>query len=81
MARHLASVIHDTCSSGLLGTKRGLLHSSCQKSSVASEGEEIIATFMFCTGIENSVPTIGDGRIRIDEMLSCGHYQHWQEDF
>ena len=40
-----------------------------------------IATFMFCTGIENSVPTIDGGRTRIDEMESCGHYERWQEDF
>lgn len=32
-----------------------------------------IATFMFSTGIENSVPTIDNGRTRIDEMESCGH--------
>ena len=36
---------------------------------------------MFCTGIENSVPTINGGRTRIDEMQSCGHYDRWQEDF
>ena len=36
---------------------------------------------MFCTGIENSAPTIDGGRIRIDEMQSCGHYARWQEDF
>lgn len=36
---------------------------------------------MFCTGIENSVPTINHGRTRIDEMQSCGHYDHWREDF
>ena len=40
-----------------------------------------MATFMFCTGIENSVPTINHGRTRIDEMQSCGHYDHWREDF
>jgi beta-glucosidase len=36
---------------------------------------------MFCTGIENSVPTIDGGRTRIDEMQSCFHYERWQEDF
>jgi beta-glucosidase/6-phospho-beta-glucosidase/beta-galactosidase len=41
----------------------------------------MIATFMFCTGIENSVPTIDGGRTRIDEMESCGHYKRWEEDF
>ncbi|MBV8594325.1 MAG: glycoside hydrolase family 1 protein, partial [Caulobacteraceae bacterium] len=36
---------------------------------------------MFCTGIENSVPTIDGGRTRVDEMESCGHYARWREDF
>jgi beta-glucosidase/6-phospho-beta-glucosidase/beta-galactosidase len=36
---------------------------------------------MFCTGVENSVPTIHGGRTRIDEMESCGHYEHWHKDF
>ena len=36
---------------------------------------------MFCTGIENSVPTIQGGKVRVDEMESCGHYARWQEDF
>ena len=36
---------------------------------------------MFCTGIENSIPTIDGGRTRIDELESCGHYRRWREDF
>jgi beta-glucosidase len=44
-------------------------------------GRPVIATFMFATGIENSVPTIHGGRTRVDEMESCGHYQRWREDF
>jgi beta-glucosidase len=40
-----------------------------------------MATFMFATGIENSVPTINGGRTRVDEMDSCGHYKHWRTDF
>jgi beta-glucosidase len=36
---------------------------------------------MFATGVENSVPTIDNGRVRIDEMASCGHYKHWLRDF
>ena len=36
---------------------------------------------MFCTGIENSIPTIDGGRTRIDQMESCFHYARWQEDF
>ena len=40
-----------------------------------------IATFMFATGVENSVPTIDGGRTRVDEMASCGHYDRWREDF
>lgn len=40
--------------------------------------------FIFCTGIENSYPTIigRDGtHKRIDQMELCGHYEHWREDF
>jgi beta-glucosidase/6-phospho-beta-glucosidase/beta-galactosidase len=37
--------------------------------------------FIFATGIENSIPTIDDGKIRMDEMEKCGHYQHWKRDF
>ncbi len=40
--------------------------------------------FMFCTGIENSYPTIRlrDGTAkRVDEMEKCWHYERWQEDF
>jgi beta-glucosidase/6-phospho-beta-glucosidase/beta-galactosidase len=36
---------------------------------------------MFCTGIENSIPTIDGGRTRVDQMESCGHYARWREDF
>ena len=36
---------------------------------------------MFATGIENSIPTIQNGRIRVDQMESCGHYKHWKLDF
>src|SRR5205823_916609 len=39
------------------------------------------SAFMFATGIENSAPTIENGRVRVDEMESCGHYQHWKTDF
>jgi beta-glucosidase/6-phospho-beta-glucosidase/beta-galactosidase len=37
--------------------------------------------FIFATGIENSSPTIKGGRVRIDELEKCGHYEHWKEDF
>ena len=37
--------------------------------------------FLFATGIENSNPTIKNGRVRIDEMEQCGHYKHWHTDF
>ena len=40
-----------------------------------------MANFMFCTGIENSAPTLDGGRTRIDEMQSCLHYARWREDF
>lgn len=35
----------------------------------------------FATGIENSIPTIDNGRVRVDEMESCGHYEKWRTDF
>ncbi len=37
--------------------------------------------FIFSTGIENSYPTIGSGRKRVDEMAKCMHYAHWRQDF
>jgi beta-glucosidase len=37
--------------------------------------------FIFSTGIENSIPTISNGTIRVDEMEKCGHYAHWRTDF
>ena len=37
--------------------------------------------FMFATGIENSYPTIRNGRERVDEMEKCGHYEQWPTDF
>ncbi|MBW8783694.1 MAG: family 1 glycosylhydrolase [Novosphingobium sp.] len=40
-----------------------------------------LTTFMFCTGIENSSPTIDNGRIRIDELETCSFYERWLEDF
>ncbi len=36
---------------------------------------------MFCTGIENSYPTIDQGRTRVDQMDSCLHYARWRDDF
>src|ERR1700712_5065265 len=36
--------------------------------------------FMFATGVENSSPTVADGR-RVDEMASCGHYAKWRRGF
>jgi beta-glucosidase/6-phospho-beta-glucosidase/beta-galactosidase len=41
----------------------------------------MIPPFMFCTGIENSCPTIDGGRTRIDELDKCGHYRRWRDDF
>ncbi len=37
--------------------------------------------FMFATGIENSIPKIEGGRVRVDQMESCGHYKFYEEDF
>jgi beta-glucosidase len=36
---------------------------------------------MFATGIENSIPKIKGGTLRVDQMESCGHYLHWRKDF
>ena len=36
---------------------------------------------MFATGIENSIPRIDGGRVRVDQMESCGHYKNWKTDF
>jgi beta-glucosidase/6-phospho-beta-glucosidase/beta-galactosidase len=36
---------------------------------------------LFATGIENSSPTIDNGRRRIDELEKCRHYEMWREDF
>ena len=38
-------------------------------------------SFMFATGIENSYPTIANGRRRIDQMEKTKHYDRWKEDF
>jgi beta-glucosidase len=37
--------------------------------------------FMFATGIENSIPTLDQGRVRVDEMEKCGFYSQWKTDF
>jgi beta-glucosidase/6-phospho-beta-glucosidase/beta-galactosidase len=37
--------------------------------------------FLFATGIENSNPTIQGGRVRVDELAKCGHYDKWSLDF
>jgi beta-glucosidase/6-phospho-beta-glucosidase/beta-galactosidase len=37
--------------------------------------------FLFATGIENSNPTIQNGKLRLDELEKCGHYKYWQKDF
>jgi len=36
--------------------------------------------FIFATGIENSVPTINNGRKRVDELEKCKHYENWKKD-
>ena len=38
-------------------------------------------SFLFATGVENSSPTIDNGRVRIDELEKCRHYDMWREDF
>ncbi len=44
-------------------------------------GFEMVPSFIFATGIENSYPTIQNGRHRVDEMEKCGHYRQWRTDF
>lgn len=44
-------------------------------------GHDATPSFLFATGIENSAPTIDNGRKRMDEMEKCGHYRLWREDF
>lgn len=46
-----------------------------------SQGACAITTFMFATGIENSIPRIQNGAVRVDQMESCGHYKYWKKDF
>ena len=36
--------------------------------------------FLFATGIENSYPLLADGT-RHDQLVQCGHYDRWREDF
>ncbi|MCA1815023.1 MAG: family 1 glycosylhydrolase [Acidobacteria bacterium] len=45
------------------------------------DAHETPPAFMFATGIENSSPTIDGGRVRVDEMARCRHYERWREDF
>jgi beta-glucosidase len=37
--------------------------------------------FAFATGVENSYPTIDNGKTRVDELEKCGHYKYWEKDF
>ncbi|GAC1407561.1 MAG: family 1 glycosylhydrolase [Burkholderiaceae bacterium] len=41
----------------------------------------MVPGFIFATGIENSNPTVNGGRVRVDELDKCGHYDHWRTDF
>lgn len=36
---------------------------------------------MFATGIENSIPTVKNGTVRVDQMAASDHYRRWKEDF
>ncbi len=40
-----------------------------------------MSAFMFATGIENSIPKIKNGTVRVDQMDVCGHYRLWSRDF
>ncbi len=41
----------------------------------------MVPGFLFATGIENSNPTIQNGRHRVDELEKCRHYEFWRKDF
>ncbi len=41
----------------------------------------MIPNFLFATGMENSAPTINNGRTRMDEFEKCHHYELWRKDF
>ncbi len=41
----------------------------------------MVPGFIFATGIENSNPTIHHGRLRVDELAKCRHYDFWRKDF
>ncbi|MDB6031732.1 MAG: glycosyl hydrolase family protein [Verrucomicrobiales bacterium] len=56
-------------------------HNHTSKRLAQAQSRHRTHAFMFATGIENSDPTIHQGRTRIDEMEKCGHYDHWQLDF
>ncbi|HYE46253.1 MAG TPA: family 1 glycosylhydrolase [Caulobacter sp.] len=36
---------------------------------------------MFATGIENSIPRIKGGTVRVDQMEASDHYRRWRDDF
>ncbi len=36
---------------------------------------------LLATGIENSYPTIHNGRLRVDELDKCGHHKHSRTGF
>lgn len=36
---------------------------------------------MLATGIENGIPAIQGGRVRVDKMEKCRFCQFWQTDF
>jgi beta-glucosidase len=49
---------------------------------VEGHGSEYVKTsFLFATGIENSNPTIQNGKFRMDEYEKCRHYDNWKKDF
>jgi beta-glucosidase len=52
-----------------------------EESGQSGRRRAIISNFMFATGIENSIPTINNGRDRVDQMEASDHYRRWREDF
>ena len=69
--RREALVDATKCRGVVYGRRRGSGHcrtALCGLNANDAEGDETIANFMFATGIENSIPTINNGKTRVDQM-------------
>src|SRR4028118_1337142 len=75
-AVHCGSTSGDGCRIAPVGRSTKLHHTNTRIKEMGMR-----PMFMFATGIENSIPTIDNGRVRRDEMEECDHYKRWREDF